>query len=181
MAYLYHPGTMLSVGFIVGAWWQQAPWDAVHAAAREALRRLGPVALALVAMLALSRVMVYAGMIEVLAESTADLAGGAWPVFAPSVGMLGTFITGSATASNILFTDFQESMALQLGVSVLPMIGAQGFGAAVGNIICPHNIIAAGATVGLAGQEGEVLKRTLWPALGYSLLGGVLVFLFVAP
>lgn len=180
MAYLYHPGTMLLVGFAVGAWWQQAAWAEVRGAAGEALRRLGPVALALVAMLGLSRVMVYAGMIETLAGATAALTGSAWPVFAPFVGMLGTFITGSATASNILFTDFQESMALQLGASVLPMIGAQGFGAAVGNIICPHNIIAAGATVGLSGQEGAVLKRTLWPALGYGLLGGVLVFLFAA-
>jgi lactate permease len=46
--------------------------------------------------------MVYAGMIEVLAESTADLAGGAWPVFAPSVGMLGTFITGSYQFSRFI-------------------------------------------------------------------------------
>jgi lactate permease len=61
-------------------------------------------------MLALSRVMVRAGMIETLAE-TAALTGAAWPVLAPAVGVLGTFITGSATASNILFTDFQLSAA----------------------------------------------------------------------
>lgn len=46
--------------------------------------------------------------------------------------------------------------------------------------ICPHNIIAAGATVGLTGEEGAVLRRTLIPALGYGLLGGVLAFFFVA-
>jgi lactate permease len=101
-------------------------------------------------------------------------------VFSPFVGMLGTFVTGSATASNILFTDFQQAAALRLGVPALPMIGAQGFGAAVGNIICPHNIIAAGATVGLTGEEGAVLKRTLVPALGYGLLGGLLAFFLVA-
>jgi lactate permease len=54
------------------------------------------------------------------------------------------------------------------------MLGAQGFGAAVGNIVCPHNLIAAGATVGLVGREGEVLRRTLWVALLYASLGGLL-------
>ena len=180
MAYLYHPGTMLAVGFLAGAWWQNAPAPDVRGAMIAAGRRLGPVALALVAMLALSRVMVYAGMIDVLAEAASLAAGDAWPVFSPFVGMLGTFVTGSATASNILFTDFQQAAALRLGVPALPMIGAQGFGAAVGNIICPHNIIAAGATVGLTGEEGAVLKRTLVPALGYGLLGGLLAFFLVA-
>jgi len=179
MDYLYHPGTMLTIGFLVGARWQGASATDVRGAMIAAGRRLGPVALALVAMLALSRVMVYAGMIDVLAEAASHAAGDAWPVFSPFVGMLGTFVTGSATASNILFTDFQQAAALRLDVPALPMIGAQGFGAAVGNIICPHNIIAAGATVGLTGEEGAVLKRTLGPAIGYGLLGGLLALLIV--
>ena len=95
-------------------------------------------------------------------------------MFAPFVGVLGTFVTGSATASNILFSDFQQATAERLGMSPLPLLGAQGFGAAVGNIICPHNIVAASATVNLVGQEGEVLRRTLAPALVYALLGGML-------
>ena len=95
-------------------------------------------------------------------------------LFAPLVGMLGTFVTGSATASNILFTDFQYAAAGALGLPALPLLGAQGFGAAVGNLICPHNIIAAGATVALVGKEGEVLGRALWVALLYAALGGVL-------
>jgi lactate permease len=102
-----------------------------------------------------------------------------WPFFAPFVGTLGTFVTGSATASNILFTDFQFVTAERLGLSALALVGAQGFGAAVGNIICPHNIIAAGATVELAGREGEILARTFVVALLYAFLGGLLaLFIF---
>ncbi|MDF1523448.1 MAG: L-lactate permease [Trueperaceae bacterium] len=83
-------------------------------------------------------------------------------------------VTGSATASNVLFSDFQLATARTLGLDPLPLLGAQGFGAAVGNIICPHNIVAAAATVQLSGQEGAVLRRTLGVALGYALLGGLL-------
>ena len=178
MAVLYHPGTMLLLGFLVGAAWQSATRADVAFAMRGAAAQLLPVTLALFAMLGLSRVMVYAGMIDTLALAAATAAGGVWPLLAPFVGMLGTFVTGSATASNILFTDFQLATAERLGASSLALVGAQGFGAAVGNIICPHNIIAAGATVQLGGKEGEVLRRTLGVALLYALLGGLLA-LFV--
>jgi lactate permease len=86
-------------------------------------------------------------------RASAAGVGSAWPLLAPAVGALGTFVTGSATASNILFTDFQVTTAEATGQPVLPLLGAQGFGAAVGNIICPHNIVAAAATVGLSGRR----------------------------
>ncbi|NBB84329.1 MAG: L-lactate permease [Alphaproteobacteria bacterium] len=172
---LYHPGTMLFAGFLIGGLIQGRSSGELRTAAGSALRRLPKVALALVAMLALARLMVHAGMIEALALAAAGLFGPAWPVLAPAVGALGTFVTGSATASNILFTDFQLATAEALGLPLLLLIAAQGFGAAVGNIVCPHNIIAGGATVGLGGREGEVLRRTGPACAVYALAGGLLV------
>jgi lactate permease len=171
---LYHPGTMLLAGFVLGAWLQRANRRQVLGAFVDATRRLVPVAIALLAMLLLSRIMVHAGMTSTLAVAAAEGAGGVWPGLAPFVGVLGTFVTGSATASNILFTDFQQETALFLGLPVAGIVGAQGFGAAVGNMICPHNVVAAGATVGLAGREGEILRRTLWVTVLYAGLGGAL-------
>ena len=177
---LYHPGTLLMVGFLFGGALQHADASTLKAAAWKALKMLGPVTVALVAMLAISRLMVHAAMIDVLAEAAAVTAGGAWPAFAPVVGALGTFVTGSATASNILFTDFQLATAERLDFAQLRLIGAQGFGAAVGNIVCPHNIIAGCATVGIAGREGEVLRRTLGACAIYLVLGGTLSWLILA-
>lgn len=176
---LYHPGTMLLAGFLIGGVMQGADGAKLGAAARDAASRLPKVALALVAMLALARLMVHSGMIESLAAAAAAGLGPVWPVLSPFVGVLGSFVTGSATASNILFTDFQEATANALGLPALPLLGAQNFGAAVGNLICPHNIIAACAVVGLAGQEGEVLKRTALPALVYAVAGGALTWVLV--
>jgi lactate permease len=177
---LYHPGTMLSIGFVVGALLQRQSVGVVTDALRSAAGQLGAVALALLAMLFLSRVMVHAGMIDALASAAAIGVGPAWPLLVPFVGVLGSFVTGSATASNILFTDFQQATASRLGLPVLPLIGGQGFGASVGNIISPHNIIAGGATVGLSGREGEVLRATLPLCLAYAGVGGVLVWVFTA-
>jgi lactate permease len=173
----YHPGTLLLAAFLFSAFWQRASLEQIRGAIAQAVRQVAPVTIALVAMLGLSRIMVHAGMIDRLAQAAADGAGGSWPLFAPLVGVLGTFVTGSATASNILFTDFQQATSLNLGLPVLFIVAAQGFGAAIGNIICPHNIIAGCATVGLTGQEGAVLRKTLLACMIYVLLGGVLVLL----
>jgi lactate permease len=176
---LTHPGTLLAAAFLLGALLQRVGAPAVRRALGTTVAQLGGVAIALVAMLSLARIMVHAGMTQSLAEAAAGAAGGAWPVLAPMVGVLGTFVTGSATASNVLFTDLQVATADALDLPLLPMVGAQGYGAAIGNVVCPHNIVAAGATVGLTGGEGDVLRRTLLPALGYALVGGVLVLAMV--
>ncbi|KUF10336.1 L-lactate permease [Pseudoponticoccus marisrubri] len=170
---LYHPGTMLALGLCLGAL-ATGRAGLLGASLRAALARLVPVALALLVMLALSRLMVHAGMIATLANAAAGI-GAAWPLVAPFVGVLGTFITGSATASNILFTELQLDTAARLGHPAAPLVAAQGFGAAIGNIIAPHNIIAGSATVGLTGREGEVLTRTVLPCLLYGLLGGAAI------
>lgn len=171
--FFYHPGTMLFIGLLTGAALQGAKRTAMKAAMAETMAKLLPVVIALIAMLSLSQIMVHAGMIAGLSAWAAQTAGGLWPLLCPLVGVLGTFVTGSATASNILFTDFQQTVAKNLGLPVLSMLGAQGFGAAVGNIICPHNIIAGGATVGLAGKEGSILSKTMVGCLIYSTLGGL--------
>jgi lactate permease len=177
---LYHPGTLLWLAFFAAIFWLRASRDQVYAALRQTFALLMAVTLALAAMLGLARIMVHSGMIEVTALAVAGVAGGAWPFFAPFIGVLGTFVTGSATASNILFTDFQEAAAEQAHLPVAQIVGAQGFGAAVGNIICPHNIIAGGATVGLRGEEGVVLRKTLPACLLYATLGGILALLLVS-
>lgn len=174
IAPLYHPGTMLFLGFIAGAVLQRASFSDMKIAVTQSIGKLLPVTVALIAMLSLSRIMIHSGMIDSLSVGAVYAAGSFWPILSPLVGVLGTFVTGSATASNILFTDFQQMVARNLGLPVLTMIGAQGFGAAVGNIICPHNIIAGGATVGLAGQEGKIMGKTILACTVYSVMGGVL-------
>ena len=177
---LYHPGTMLLLAFVIGGLGQRGAAADLLAAMAEAARRLAPVVVALLAMLGLARIMVHAGMIDTLATAAAALTGAAWPAMAAAVGVLGTFITGSATTSNILLTDFQVRVAETLDLPLLAILGAQAFGAAVGNIVCPHNFVAGGATVGLAGREGEVLRATLLPCLVYTVAGGLLTSLLVA-
>lgn len=172
---LYHPGTMLLVGLLGSAALVGRREGAWAASLRGAGARLPPVALALVSVLLLARIMVHSGMIDVLARSATDLLGADWAVAAPLAGALGSFITGSATASNILLADFQVAAAGTGNHAALVALAGQGVVAGIGNIVAPHNIVAGAATVGLVGREGDVLKRTLPICVAYALAGGAVL------
>jgi len=88
-------------------------------------------------------------------------------------------VTGSATASNALFGDLQIITAEQVGDPVTATLGAQGVGAALGNAIAPHNLIAAAAVVGLQGRESDILRRTLPIALVLVAAAGVVAVVVV--
>ena len=106
--------------------------------------------------------------------------GNAWPAFASWIGGLGSFITGSATVSDMLFGNFQWDVAHQLGYGAfqsISVVAAQAVGGAAGNMICIHNIVAAGAVLGLIGKEGEVLRFTIWPFILYTIPVGIVASL----
>jgi lactate permease len=175
---LYHPGLLLALSFVAGALWQRASLTDMGLAFRRATLQVVPVFVALLAMVTVAFTMSEAGMTTQLATAAAG-AGVLWPVLSPFVGALGTFMTGSATASNILFTEFQDQTALAADLDPVPLLGAQGAGAAIGNIVCPHNVVAAAATVGLGGREGQVLRQALPVAAVCLVLIGAMAWLIV--
>lgn len=118
------------------------------------------------------------GMVQAMASAAVN-TGPAYPFLAPFVGALGSFISGSATVSNLLFASFQYETAAALGVDPRFILAGQCSGAALGNMVCIVNIVAVCTTVGLVGQESEVLRKTALPALVYGVAVSMLVTLAV--
>ncbi len=152
--------------------------------------QLIPAAVALVFAVGMVRILVQSGvnhsgldsMLLTLSAFAAQLVQGAWPFLSPFIGVLGSFISGSATVSNLLFGGFQFSVADNLGLSRTIVMGLQAVGAAVGNMIAVHNVVAASAVTGILGQEGKIIRSNILPALLYAcgagLLGLAAVYLF---
>ena len=115
-----------------------------------------------------------ASMPLAMAAWVAGNVGQVWPLFSPSIGALGAFIAGSNTVSNLMFSLFQFGVAERLAISGALIVSLQGVGAAAGNMIAIHNVVAASATVGLLGQEGNILRKTIIPTIYYVLLAGIL-------
>ena len=100
-----------------------------------------------------------ASMPITMARFVADSVGGIYPLLAPTIGALGAFIAGSNTVSNMMLSQFQFGVATSLGVSSAMIVAAQAVGAAAGNMVAIHNVVAASATVGLLGREGTTLRQ----------------------
>lgn len=156
-------------------------------------KQISAAAIALLAGVGLVQLMLNSGvntsgmdsMLTTMAEATADLSGAAYPFFATLVGMLGTFMSGSATVSNILFMSFQFETASILDFSPILILSMQGIGSGIGNMICINNIVAVSATVGCIGAEGKMIRINALPALIYYLLitaiVGILIYSGFSP
>lgn len=114
-----------------------------------------------------------------MASFAADSVGGVYPLVAPMIGALGAFLAGSNTVSNMMFSQFQFGVASNLGLSTALIVSAQAVGAAAGNMVAIHNVVAASATVGLLGREGATLRKTIWPTLYYVFMTGVIALIAV--
>ncbi|MFC2090653.1 L-lactate permease, partial [Bacteroidota bacterium] len=153
----------------------------------EALKRIKNPTIALIFAVPLVRIMMQSGnnsdgiigMPIAMATAMTNVFQGAWPLFDAFIGALGSFMSGSNTVSNMLFSLFQYSVADQLGISTILIVSLQNIGGAMGNMICVHNIIAATATVGLVGVEGLLIKRNLIPMTFVGLLVGIIGLILV--
>lgn len=114
-----------------------------------------------------------------LAETVANFSGTAWPAFAATIGALGAFIAGSNTISNMTFSLFQFGVGIKTELSPVFIVALQAVGGAAGNMICIHNIVAASATCGLVGQEGNLIRKTIIPTLYYLTMAGLIGIFYV--
>lgn len=133
-----------------------------------------PASIAIAAFLVLAKLLDVSGQTEVLALGLAEVIPAVvYLGVANLVGVLGAFMTGSNTSSNVLFADLQQGVASSNGLSESTVVAAQTTGGAVGNVVAPANIVLGTATThGGAGSEGAVLRRTLpWTAVTSAAVG----------
>jgi lactate permease len=179
---LYLPGTILLVTVALTWLLQRIDRPRLMAALSESGKMLLGAGFVLVFTIPMVRVYINSGynltgydsMPIAMAEWAAQQVGAIWPLFAPAVGALGAFIAGSNTISNLMFSLFQYSVAERLMISGVTVLALQTVGAAAGNMIAIHNIVAASATVGLLGREGALLRLTLIPTVYYIIMAGLL-------
>ncbi|GAB7009978.1 L-lactate permease [Halorubrum trueperi] len=188
VAWMNVPGFWLLVSAVLAIPIFGMSGEEVGEAWKEAARKIVSPFIALIFVIAMVQVMLQSGahpgapeagsMIVLLAQTTADTLGVAYPAVASLIGALGAAMAGSNTVSNITFGAFQFEAATQLGLPRTIVVGAQAVGGAIGNLVAIHNLVAALATVGLLGQEGRVMRLNMIPLLYYATGVGVLCVLF---
>jgi lactate permease len=132
--------------------------------------------LTVMAVLALAYVMNQSGQIITLGLYAAG-AGGFFAFLSPLIGWLGVAVTGSDTSSNALFGALQVTAAKDAGIDQVLLAAGNSSGGVLGKMISPQNLAIGAAAVGMAGQEGDLLRTVLKWSLILILLMCILVYL----
>lgn len=128
------------------------------------------------AMLALGYVTKYSGTDATLGLALAK-TGALYPFFGTLLGWLGVALTGSDTASNVLFGSLQKITAEQTGINPVLMCAANSSGGVMGKMVDAQSIVVASTATGWYGHEGSILRYVFFHSLALAALVGVLVYL----
>ena len=135
--------------------------------------------LAVLAMVAMAVVMADTGMTVLLAQGIAKVSGPFFPLASPFIGLLGSFMSGSNTNSNVMFGLLQVETARALGIGPVTIASIQSIGGSVGSSMAPAKVVV-GATVAGLGDEVRAIFRIVIPyVLALVLLAGVEAFVIV--
>ena len=178
ISWLTHAGVLLFLGTFIGGLIQGAKVKELFIVLWNTVKQLKKTFITVICLVGLSTIMDTSGMIAVIATALATATGSLYPLFAPVIGCLGTFITGSDTSSNILFGKLQASVAGQIHVSPDWLSAANTVGATGGKIISPQSIAIATSAGNQQGKEGEILKAAIPYALAYVVITGIIVYIF---
>ncbi|MBQ3631889.1 MAG: L-lactate permease [Prevotella sp.] len=187
--WLSNAGLMIFLGAVIGGLIQGLSFGKLMKMLAKTAVNLQKTALTICCLVALAMLMNNTGMTLAIATGLVAVTGSAFPFFAPLIGSIGTFVTGSATSANILFGKLQAAAAGQLGlVNDATFFGVSGnetnwlaaancAGSEGGKLLSPQSIAIATAACDMEGQDGEIMRKTLPFAIFWILMNGLMVFL----
>lgn len=148
--------------------WLKTFWETIH--------ELRFPLLTIASVLGLAYIFNYSGMTATLGLVMSK-TGYFFPFFAPILGWLGVFLTGSDTSSNALFGNLQKITANQIGVDPVLTVAANSSGGVTGKMISPQSIAVATASTGLVGKEGDLFRFTVKHSLFFLLVISIITML----
>jgi lactate permease len=181
IALLGHPGTYILISCAVaviayrryGLWQGPRLGEVLRGWASSIPRAAAPI----VGLTIVAAILIDSGMTTTIARGLVDVLGSSYPLVSPTIGAVGSFITGSTTSSNALLSSLQAESAELIGRSPTTLLAAQTAGGNVGNAIAPVVIATGGVAVDAADRVSIILRRTAVPAVGLLILVTVLTVL----
>ncbi len=174
---LGHPGPLILIATAISA--------AVYVAAKRWRGGLVPGALrftydqcagttlGVLAMVAMAVVMADTGMTVLLAQGIANVSGPLFPLASPFIGLLGSFMSGSNTNSNVMFGLLQVEAARALGIGSVTIASIQSIGGSVGSSMAPAKVVVGATVAGLGDEVREIFRIVIPYVLALVLLAGV--------
>lgn len=170
------PGVLIMICGIVGGIIQGASATDMLDVFKHTCVQMSKTIVTMLGVLACAKIMGYSGMIASIAAFFVGTLGGLYPLVAPLLGALGTFVTGSGTSSEVLFGNVQLQAAQTLNVDSTWLVAANSLGTSAGKMLSPQNIAIGCAACGLVGKDGEILGKIAPYAFAYAAAMAALVY-----
>ena len=164
------PGVLIFIAALIGGRIQGATLRVMAEVLAATVRQMMPTVATMLSVLGCAKVMGYAGMISDISAFCIAVAGGLYPVLAPWIGMVGTFVTGSGTSSGMLFGQVQAEAAAALGMNEVWTVALNSLGVAAGKMLSPQTLAIGLAAVRVRGKDAELLGAVLPFALGFLVV-----------
>lgn len=155
------PGIWIFLSAILGALVQKASFDTFKSVFLATLKQMSGSIMVMISVLAAAKIMIYSGMISDIAKFAIAAMGSLYPIIAPWLGCLGTFVTGSGTSSGVLFGQVQADAAAALNMDPYWVVGLNAIGIGVGKMLSPQSIAIALSAVGGLKEDSKLLKMVL--------------------
>ena len=187
--WLSNAGLMIFLGAMIGGMIQGLSFKKLMTMLAKTTVSLQKTVVTICCLVAMAMLMNNTGMTNDIAKGLVSLTGDAFPFFAPLIGSIGTFVTGSATNANILFGKLQATVAHDLGLmNQGTFFGVSGSetnwlaaancaGSEGGKLLSPQSIAIATAACNMEGKDGDIMRQTMPFAVFWILMNGLMVFL----
>ncbi len=173
------PGVLIMFAAVTGGILQKASFRTMGSVFGQTLWRYKFTILTICSVMATAKIMTYSGMISDIAVFLVRNTGALYPCFAPVIGALGGFVTGSGTSSCVLFGPLQTQSAIALNLDSGWIASANILGAGIGKMVSPQSIAIGASVISVASAENKILMAVFKFFAAYLLLAGAEAYLFV--
>lgn len=170
------PGVWIFISALIGGLLQGARFETFKTVFLATLKQMFPTIITMLSVLACAKVMSYSGMISDIAAFAIAVTGSFFTIFAPWLGCLGTFVTGSGTSSGLLFGQVQMDAAQALDMNPYWVVALNMLGVGAGKMLSPQSIAIALSAVNGNGEDSKLLSMILPYGLVFLAVMSVIAY-----
>ncbi|MBR6013119.1 MAG: lactate permease LctP family transporter [Selenomonadaceae bacterium] len=173
------PGVLILLAAFIAGSKQGATFNSMLKLLGKTVNGLKFTMITIIAVIATAKVMGYSGMTNQIADTAVAATGTAYPAIAAFLGSVGTYITGSATSSCVLFGKLQVMASQAIGANETVqawVAAANATGACAGKMISPLSIAIGSAAIGVKGADAKLLAFAVKIYIPFVIFMGAVVY-----
>ena len=167
------PGVLILIAAFIGGLIQGCPVGEIFVVLGKTVIQMFKT---IITIMATAKIMGYSGMTQSIADFIVRVTGSFYPLVAPLIGSIGTFVTGSSTSSSVLFSKLQASTGAELNINQIWLVAANTVGSTAGKIISPQSIAVATAATATVGKESEILTKVIKYFVLFVIIYGLVCY-----